>query len=197
MCGEEAGSCGEGQPEIKGGKMKTAEQKMRSALISRHWRERHPERSREASRNSERRRRTERREEWIATKRKWNAANRERTVLYARRALCKKHGISTEHYEAVFAAQGGMCGICGKQEEEAGRMFCIDHDHGCCPGLYGCNKCFRGIICSKCNQGMGCLQESAKIMLAAIAYLRKSLPDSSFDLHGQSISSEPDLPCPL
>jgi len=43
---------------------------------------------------------------------------------------------------------GAECEMCGTTE---GRLV-VDHDHACCPGKYGCEKCIRGTLCDPCNR---------------------------------------------
>lgn len=47
-----------------------------------------------------------------------------------------------------------LCDFCGKTLYRQSRP-CIDHDHRCCPGDVSCGKCVRGIVCSRCNTGIG------------------------------------------
>lgn len=139
----------------------------------RRYRERHPDRVRKASRESMRRVRAdpERREKWLIKKRAWTAANREKCRLSGRKALCKKHGITLEVYDYLFHRQNGLCAICHNPEREKRGNFAIDHNHRCCPGLYGCGVCVRGLLCHKCNQALGCLRENPEIIYRAYEYI--------------------------
>ena len=47
------------------------------------------------------------------------------------------------YYDAMFDAQGGVCGICGR-EPNPKRRFDIDHDH---KEMY-----IRGLLCIRCNK---------------------------------------------
>ena len=92
------------------------------------WRERNPEKAK-------------------ATQEKWRAANpdRHRRVIYV-----KVYGIEVEEYEALLAAQGGVCAICGRDECDAVKGFlCVDH-------IAGTVK-IRGLLCSQCNSAVGLL----------------------------------------
>jgi len=60
-----------------------------------------------------------------------------------------KYKISPEQYDAILAAQGGVCAIC--KRPPGARRLGIDHDHNCCPGKYSCGKCIRGLLCGFCN----------------------------------------------
>ena len=61
------------------------------------------------------------------------------------------HGFSAAEIDALRAAQGGLCAICGR----AGEALQVDHDHRHCPGSYGCRSCVRGMLCPRCNGNLG------------------------------------------
>lgn len=81
-------------------------------------------------------------------------------------------GITPAQYDEVLTAQGGGCAICG-DANDIGRSLAIDHDHACCSGDGSCGRCVRGLLCSRCNMGIGQFLESVSRMEAAIAYLKK------------------------
>lgn len=145
------------------------ERNARLAESARKWRLAHPERARQASRESSRRNRTK--PGWRAKKREWNEANPDRRRLHSRRALCKKHGISIGRYQELLASQRGVCAICKRPEAEKGNNLVIDHDHRCCAGAFSCGSCIRGLLCNKCNQGLGCFSEESVRLMAAYRYL--------------------------
>lgn len=81
-------------------------------------------------------------------------------------------GLSIEWYDA----QPKVCGICGSDSPGTGRRadsWCIDHNHKCCPyGVRaGCQKCIRGLLCFKCNSGLGHFDDDPKRLLAAAAWV--------------------------
>lgn len=55
------------------------------------------------------------------------------------------------------------CKVCGST-----RRLCIDHGHN--------TGKIRGILCSKCNIGLGMFDDSAARLQAAIDYLKRSYP---------------------
>lgn len=90
-----------------------------------------------------------------------------------RRSLRNMYQITLEQYEALLAKQGGVCAICGS-EDESGKMLAVDHDHACCPGTdRSCGKCVRGLLCSACNQGIGKFRDDIGRLESAIAYLKR------------------------
>lgn len=70
------------------------------------------------------------------------------------------YGIDIVEYERLFDLQGGVCAICN-----LGVMgnLSVDHDHE--------TGEVRGLLCDKCNEGIGCLKEDPGILLKAVEYL--------------------------
>jgi hypothetical protein len=82
-----------------------------------------------------------------------------------------KYGLTIEQYQARLAAQNGKCAICGKPPtpggiKSASRLH-VDHDHA--------TKVNRGLLCSRCNPGLGYFQNDPALLQAAIDYLRRYL----------------------
>jgi hypothetical protein len=67
----------------------------------------------------------------------------------------------------MLANQGGGCAICGT----AASKWHVDHDHACCPSIYTCGKCIRGILCRDCNVGLGNFRDSPELIECALTYL--------------------------
>lgn len=76
--------------------------------------------------------------------------------------LRRKYGISEDALHALVEAQGGKCGIC-RDMLDMGRHTCIDHNHE--------TGAVRGLLCRKCNSGIGQLRDSQEIVRAALHYL--------------------------
>ena len=66
--------------------------------------------------------------------------------------LMSKYGMSLQEYDDLLKKQGGVCAICRK-EQTRGHSLCVDHNHET-----GQN---RGLLCHKCNQALGLLQDRA------------------------------------
>lgn len=73
----------------------------------------------------------------------------------------RKYGLTNEAYQALYAAQSGVCAICYR----AG-ILCVDHNHET-------NK-VRGLLCTCCNTALGSLQDSPDRLRAAALYLEKN-----------------------
>lgn len=101
-----------------------------------------------------------------ASRSAWRERNRDRESIYR----LARHGLTVEIVEAALVTQGFHCAVCRKADLRETRV-CADHDHACCPGRYGCDKCFRGLLCSNCNTGIGLLGEDPETLANAIQYL--------------------------
>lgn len=79
------------------------------------------------------------------------------------------HGVQTAQYNEMLAAQGGCCAICrttkpGGQGDKYGR-FHVDHDHA--------TGVVRGLLCQRCNVGLGFFLDDSSRLRAAIGYLER------------------------
>lgn len=88
----------------------------------------------------------------------------------AYKAKITRHGISIDEYQRLLDSQGGRCSICGDVPDE--RRLVIDHDHTCCPGQTSCGECIRGLLCGRCNSGLGMFRDNATYLESAANYLR-------------------------
>jgi len=71
-----------------------------------------------------------------------------------------KYGITSADYERMLAEQSGLCKIC---EDVMSPLPHIDHDHT--------TGKVRGLLCARCNRGIGQFRDAPKLLLAAVAYL--------------------------
>jgi hypothetical protein len=104
-------------------------------------------------------------EEVKARKRRQWAKDRElrrkRSYQFRKRRLKYQYGISIEDYDALLARQGGICAICKRKPGKA--PLCVDHCHIC--------HVVRGLLCHKCNCGIGYLEDDPRLLRAALVYL--------------------------
>ena len=73
-----------------------------------------------------------------------------------------KFNITMEKYNDMLKKQNYLCGICFVDE---GKSLCIDHDH--------ITSRVRGLLCSRCNKGLGLLGDSINSVKSALKYLEK------------------------
>jgi len=85
--------------------------------------------------------------------------------------LKHQYNLSQEEYEALVNFQKGVCAICGKEETAVDpryktvRKMAVDHDHE--------TGKVRGLLCSRCNKGIGAMEDSPELLLKAVVYLER------------------------
>jgi hypothetical protein len=88
------------------------------------------------------------------------------------RTLQREYDITLNEYEILWNIQGGNCAICKKPETEVNqrigkpKQLSVDHDHK--------TGKIRGLLCKRCNQGLGLFQENSGFLLNAYSYLEGS-----------------------
>lgn len=113
----------------------------------------------------------------LRTKEKQNKQKRDRAKLnpglWRRENLLYQYKLTLEDYDALLDLQDGVCAICGDPPEVLGQNLHVDHDHICCPRGKSCGECIRGLLCSKCNHGLGNFNDSIEKLKSAIEYLER------------------------
>ncbi len=93
--------------------------------------------------------------------------NKERYRVYGEQLrerktkLKKAYGIGPVEWQALSDAQGGLCAICQGLPGKKG--LSVDHCHA--------TRRVRGLLCSRCNTGLGQFQDNPALLTAAIEYL--------------------------
>lgn len=103
---------------------------------------------------------------YFAKVKQWNRKSRARPEtkrIEMNTRLKKEFGITIEIYDAMYAQQGGVCAICGKT---GAKRLSVDHNH--------VTNEIRGLLCFRCNMGIGYLKDDPEILARAIAYLKQS-----------------------
>lgn len=97
-----------------------------------------------------------------AWRKEWRRKNPDRCREYARRHHLKvNYGLSEADYDALVERHGGCCAICGG---DAG--LAVDHCHT--------TGVVRGLLCTRCNPGLGFFQDDPELLRQAIDYLERS-----------------------
>lgn len=95
---------------------------------------------------------------------------KEKFQQYRYKSLIKKrYGMTVERYDQMLKQQKYVCAICKKADSGGlsfGRRLAIDHDHE--------TKYVRGLLCQKCNRGLGLFNDNIERMRSAIKYLIKA-----------------------
>jgi|SRR5580658_330414 hypothetical protein len=84
------------------------------------------------------------------------------------KSLRLRNRITIAQYNSLLSQQNGGCAICGAVSGRVGKVrLYVDHDHE--------SGTIRGLLCQKCNSGLGLFQDSANLVRTAAAYLQKTL----------------------
>lgn len=88
------------------------------------------------------------------------------SAIYGR---TKRYGITLNDYNTFLRQQHERCAIChGKEINQKGSTrFCIDHDHR--------TGEVRGLLCHKCNKGLGNFKDSPVLLENAKRYLKRRI----------------------
>lgn len=124
--------------------------------VSRRWREANPEKTRE----HDRRKHAKYRDKYLAQmKAKYHADPR----AHKNRMLKYNFGITLAEYEAMLERQGHCSAICFADEPGGQGGFHVDHCH--------VTGKVRGLLCHRCNTGLGLFKDSAALLRHAALYL--------------------------
>ena len=74
--------------------------------------------------------------------------------------------LSREEYDILLMKQNNSCGICKTHINDLNRDFDVDHSHET-------NK-IRGLLCPKCNKGMGLFNDDVKLLENCLKYLKNA-----------------------
>lgn len=67
-------------------------------------------------------------------------------------------------YDALLLFQDGVCAICRKKDS-FGQRLAVDHDHS--------TDLIRGLLCRKCNTGIGQFDDDPSRLIVAADYLER------------------------
>jgi len=82
------------------------------------------------------------------------------------RDLKNKYGLSIDNYNKMFEQQEGRCGICKRHQTELIKKLVVDHCHD--------TGKVRGLLCDKCNRGVGFLGDNLEGIKSAVNYLEET-----------------------
>jgi hypothetical protein len=140
---------------------------MTSAEKTRRWRAANPERAAEKNRRDAR---------------IWNMRHPEeakaRSGIYRQkypdRHIKAAYGLTGVEYDALLASQAGLCASCGRPEtviRDGIRLrLAVDHVHE--------TGQIRGLLCGRCNRGIGNFDDDPDRLEAAARYLRARGPQA-------------------
>lgn len=103
-----------------------------------------------------------------ADKKRWRDNNKKRIKELT---LKYRYNITVEKFDEMVKDQNNLCAVCKKPEtlvyKKTNKVMDLAVDHNHLTGKV------RGLLCSKCNQGYGCLQESEETITNLLEYHRK------------------------
>jgi hypothetical protein len=114
----------------------------------------------------------------------WSLNNRERKTAKARDlTLRKSYGLSLKDVNELLLVQNNLCSLCKKPFLD-GEKIQVDHDHSCCDTKASCcGKCIRGLLHSKCNQGLGQFNDNPVLCRMAADYLEARSKNIEISIH--------------
>lgn len=80
-----------------------------------------------------------------------------------RLSLKKRFGMTPDDYMRMLDRQNGVCGICGRTNGQ--KKLCVDHCHA--------TGRVRGLLCTKCNKGLGIFDDDVTRIVRAAEYLKE------------------------
>ena len=143
------------------------------------WAERYrgTEEQRERQRQADRRYHAANREKKAIYARQWRERNAERRKAYRQREkmlqraahVKRQYNLSQLDLYTLRKQQGDLCAICRKAETAqvngVRQDLSIDHDHK--------TGAVRGLLCRRCNRGLGALGDNIDGLKRALAYLER------------------------
>lgn len=112
--------------------------------------------------------------EWRKQNKDYYKTYRDENLDRMREAERKRHykyaGYQEGMYEALMELQNHTCRICGEVDTDRG--LCVDHCHT--------EDRIRGLLCKRCNLGIGSFQDDLDLLRSAMKYLQEA--DAATDL---------------
>lgn len=87
----------------------------------------------------------------------WVKRNPDKKRAQTDRAIMRRRGVDP----SLFDIHSGVCDLCGGPP--TGRRLVIDHDHE--------TGQFRGLLCGRCNRGLGAFGDTLEGLRRAVSYL--------------------------
>lgn len=99
-----------------------------------------------------------------ARRKRWNDRHLQQNALcHLEHRLRTDYGMTLDNYLNMLSKQNNCCAICGVTTQELDRRISVDH----------CHKTgkVRGLLCQKCNNGLGFFKDSPALLTKAADYL--------------------------
>lgn len=101
-------------------------------------------------------------EDKLRKNKQWRENNKSK---YREINLKSRFGLTSQEYDKLLLSQNNSCAICNKNQDEFSYFLVVDH----------CHKTgkIRGLLCKKCNLGIGHLNDNIQILQNSIEYLKR------------------------
>jgi hypothetical protein len=99
--------------------------------------------------------------QWKEYKNRQRANPQRYKALRRKWHLWEAFGLREDDFNALLKKQSDRCAICGASFNE--RVPTVDHDHS--------TEKVRGLLCGKCNSGLGMFGDNKELLSATLAYL--------------------------
>lgn len=109
-------------------------------------------------------RRLERRTHYWKHREQILAKKREKRKASPAKSRLKQYNLSIEAYNSMLRSQNECCKICNKPSKYG---LCIDHDHK--------SGKVRGLLCNRCNLGVGHFYDDIQTLENAVLYLKQHI----------------------
>lgn len=98
-----------------------------------------------------------------------------------------RHGLTKKAFAELLEAQGGKCANpgCGATEPGGRAEWHVDHDHSHCNKKWSCGECIRGLLCQRCNIGLGLLGDSRERVAGMLVYMDNP-PAQNLTMYGST-----------
>ena len=80
-----------------------------------------------------------------------------------RKTVLKQYGLTLDDYDEMLEEQGNSCAICDVHISALPTNLHVDHCHT--------TGKVRGLLCNKCNAGLGMYNDNPELLYTAIKYL--------------------------
>lgn len=93
-------------------------------------------------------------------------SKKESNVSHRRKRALELYNLTPDDYNQMFEAQEGKCLICGTHQSDLKKKLFVDHCHT--------TGKVRGLLCHKCNSGIGYLNDDLLLVTRAMEYLQEA-----------------------
>ena len=97
--------------------------------------------------------------------------------------LKRTYNISLDDYNKLLEIQDNTCAICNKEETQQSNYAADGPDSLRVDHCHSTGK-VRGLLCAKCNFGIGQFNDNVALIEKAIEYIKSHHPDRKYNISG-------------